>query len=119
MIPKILKLAFHLRILYGQLTPHPPPGYSSVLNAPCQPRDKVTSHTWVAMLISKVKIQSSNGEFYLESETAVFGATDTVTPTLKQRSLKDSFLNAKTGDIKLRIGNCSTPNNLFSLLKII
>ena len=84
---KLLKLAFHLRILYGQITPHPPPGYSSVPNAPCQPRDKVTSHTLIAKLISKIKIkiQPTKGEFYLESETAVIGVTDTVTPKLKQK----------------------------------
>ena len=86
-ITKILKLAFHLRILYGQITPHPPPGYSSVPNAPCQPRDKVTSHTLIAKLISKIKIkiQPAKGEFYLESETAAIGVTDTVTPKLKQK----------------------------------
>jgi hypothetical protein len=94
---KIFKLAFHSRILYGQLTPHPPPGYSSVHNAPCQPRDKVTGHTSVAMLISKIKFEPSNREFNLESETTAIGLIDTVTPKLKQGSLKDSFLNAKTG----------------------
>ena len=82
MIPKILKLAFHLRILYGQITPHPPPGYSSVPNAPCQPRDKVTSHTSVTMLISEIKFQQSNGVFNLEAETVENGGTDTVTPNL-------------------------------------
>ena len=83
MIPKLFTLAFHLRVLYGQLTPHPPPGYSSVPNAPCQPRDKVTSLTSLVMLISEIKFQPSNREFNLESETVgEIGGTDTVTPNL-------------------------------------
>jgi len=41
----------------------------------------------VAKLISKIKIkiQPAKGEFYLESETAAIGVTDTVTPKLKQK----------------------------------
>jgi len=115
MIPKLFKLAFHLRVLYGQLTPHPPPGYSSVPNAPCQPRDKVTSLTSLVMLISEIKFQPSNREFNLESETVgEIGGTDTVTPNLLKGPSKTRF-NHKD---RRQIENCSA-HIFFSLLQIL
>jgi hypothetical protein len=117
MIPKLFKLAFHLRVLYGQLTPHPPPGYSSVPNAPCQPRDKVTSHTSVTMLISEIKFQQSNGEFNLEAETVEIGGTDTVTPNLLKGPSKTRF-NHKDRR-QMRIFLLIFFFSFFPLLKII